>query len=192
MADILTLPEARRAIRLPDNDQSRDTDLVETYIPAVTAVIEDLIGPVMAGTTRTFVADGGGALVMLPWLNITSVDSVDDSGTTLTVDDYQVNLGTGIVYRGTADLPRTFATGRQSVTITYTAGTYATPAAVPYNIKLAARIILAHLWQADQQGYRPDFGGPDNSVTPSSSGYAIPRRAVELLGSSSNRPLGVA
>ena len=189
MAEILTLAEARSAIRLPANDTSKDADLTDTYIPATTAVIEDLIGPVMQAT-RTYVTDGGWGALMLPALNVVSITSVEDTGATLVAGtDYVTDLSAGIIYRGSTAAPLAFDYGRQSVTVTYVAGPYTDPALVPANIKLAARIILAHLWQADQQGYRPDFGGPDNAVVMSASGYAVPRRAVELLGTGvSNKP----
>ena len=61
------------------------------------------------------------------------------------------------------------------------AGIAATTATVPANIKLAARLILAHLWQSDQQGFRPEFGSPDESSEQTPAGFAIPRRAYALL-----------
>lgn len=181
MADILSLDEARKAIRVPQNDTSKDADLQATYIPAVTAVVEDLVGPVMQAT-RTFTTSGGDRLLILPTEPV-SITSMVESGVTLVADtDYVVSLVAGIIYRGSSDAPLNYATGTQNVVVTYVAGPYAASTNVPANIKLAARIILAHLWQADQQGYRPDYGGPDNDVVTSPSGYAVPRRAVELLG----------
>lgn len=192
MADVLSLDDAREAIRLPSTDTSKDAQLTATYIPAVTAVIEDLVGPVMQGQ-RTYVADGAGGMILLPALNLVSVDAITEAGVALTAaTDYAVDAAAGIVYRGTAVDPIDFTGGRQAVEVTYTAGQYATSADVPANIRLAARIILAHLWQADQQGFRPDYGGPDNAVVVSPSGYAIPRRAEELLGTVSNRPPRIA
>ena len=47
--------------------------------------------------------------------------------------------------------------------------------------RLAARLILAHLWQSDQQGFRPEFGSPDESSEQTPAGFAIPRRAYALL-----------
>lgn len=194
MASILTIGDARKAIRLPESDTSKDGDLQDTYIPATEAVVEDLLGPVMQAE-RTYVADGGTAAIMLPALNITSVDSVTESDVALVAEvDYVANLAAGIVFRGTQTASSDYLAGRQSVSIGYTAGIYATSAAVPANIRLAARIILTHLWQADQQGYRPDFGNPESdTVTTTPSGFSIPRRAAELLGSrSSNRPVSIA
>jgi hypothetical protein len=191
VADILTLAEARSAIRLPAADTSKDADIDGTYIPATTAVVEDLIGPVMQAT-RTYVADGGGYAVVLPTTNVVSITSVSDSGATLTTADYTADLVSGVVYRGSATAPTYYLNGRGTVSVTYVAGAYTDPALVPANIKLAARIILAHLWQADQQGFRPDYGGPDSAVVSSPSGYAVPRRAVELLGKAADLPLGFA
>lgn len=183
MADILTLADARLALRLPTADTSNDTDLSATYIPAVTAIVEDIAGPQTSHTGVTWTADGGRCAILLPSA-VTSVTSVVESGVTLSAaNDYVVDLDSGIVYRGSSAAPQEFLYGRQNVVITYTTAVTATK-----NVVLAARIILAHLWQADQQGARPDFGTNDVEVVATPSGFAIPRRAYELLRSIPNMP----
>lgn len=68
------------------------------------------------------------------------------------------------------------------VTLTYVAGY----AVVPANFTLAALIIAAHLWSSQRSGTLiPSQMGArfdDSSLSPSVSGYAIPNRALELLG----------
>lgn len=181
MADILDLAAARAALRLASSDTSNDADLTATYVPAVTAIVEDFIGPQMARTGLTWTVDGGRTSILLP-SGCTAVTAVQESSTVLVANvDYTVNLRSGVVTRGSTQQPYIFLPGQQNIVITYNAGAYAAPANVPANVKLAARIILAHLWQADQQGYRPTFGAPDDDVVTSPSGFAIPRRAYELL-----------
>jgi hypothetical protein len=54
---------------------------------------------------------------------------------------------------------------------------------IPAEFQLAALIIAAHLWETQQRSHLS--GGPsydEQNVTPSGLGYAIPNRAVELLG----------
>lgn len=183
MADILTLADARSALRLPAADISNDADLTATYIPAVTLIVEDIAGPQTNHANEVWTADGGDWSILLPTA-VTGVDSVVEDGVTLTVAvDYTVDLVNGIVHRGSSLVPMRFRSGVQNVVITYDAAVTATA-----NVKLAARIILAHLWQSDQQGARPQFGTNEVEVVQTPSGFAIPRRAYELLKPTPNVP----
>jgi hypothetical protein len=181
MADILTLADARLALRLPAADTSNDADLTATYIPAVTPIVEDVIGPVMTMAGRILTVDGGQETILLPSA-VTSVQQVTESGVVLTAGtDYTVSLASGWIARGSSSQSgATFKDGTQNVVVSYTAGAAAAPANVAGHIKLAARIILAQLFQADE-GYRPQFGSPDDDMEMTPSGFAIPRRAMELL-----------
>lgn len=189
MADILALPDARAALRLAATDTSNDADLTATYIPAVKVIVEDEAGPIMAASGRTFTADGGQANILLPTA-VTSVASVTENGVTLTTGtDYTVSLKAGCITRGSStQTGATFADGTKNIVVTYAAGAAATSSDVPANVKLAARMILAQLWQADQQGYRPTFGAPDTDTVMTPSGFAIPRRAAALLRPTPNLP----
>lgn len=177
--DLLTLAEARAGLRLATADISRDADITATFIPAVTTVVEDLVGPVVTRSV-TYTADGGRGSVLLP-SPVAAITSITDNGVTLTGSDYVVDKPKGIIYRGTMVASVPFTPGRQSVVVTYDSGICANTAAVPAPIKLAARAILSALYQVEQQGYRPDFGSPDGSTTKTPSGYEIPRRAYQLL-----------
>lgn len=177
MADILSLPDARAALRLAAQDTTNDADLTSTYIPAVTVVVEDLTGPIIANTGLTWTVDGGRISIVLPSA-VTSVTAVTESGTALVPNvDYTVNLRAGTITRGSTKQPYIFLPGQQNIVVTYNVGA----GTIPANVKLAARIILRQLWQADQQGARPQFGQPDNDTVTTPSGFAIPKRAFELL-----------
>lgn len=181
MADILTLPDARLAIRAIAADTSNDTDLTNTYIPATTTIVEDVVGPVMTATGLTWTVDGGKTQILLPSA-VTAVTAVTETGTVLVANvDYTVNLRAGVVTRGSTQTPYVFLPGQQNIVVTYNAGLYAAPANVPANIKLGARIILRQMWQADQQGQRTSFNGTDLDTVETPSGFLIPRRAYELL-----------
>lgn len=186
MTDLLTLEDARKAIGLPPNDGSQDADLLSTYIPAVTPIVEDLTGPIVPRTGVTWVVDGGNSSIVLPTRNISAVTAVTENGTVLTAGvDYTVNIPAGIIVRSPSLQwqMRFFRAGRQNIVVTYN-----TLAEVPANVRLAGRIILRHLWQSDQQGYRPNFGVPDNDTVTTPSGMGIPKRAWELLQANKSLP----
>lgn len=177
MADILTLADARAALRLAASDTSNDTDLSNTYIPAVTPMVEDLTGPILTQTGLTWTVDGGRTYVTLP-SKVTAVTQVTETGVTLVANvDYTVNLRAGVITRGSVQQPYIFLPGQQNIVVTYNVGT----GVIPPNVKLAARIILVQLFRADQTGARPQFGQPDNDTVTTPSGFAIPKRAFELL-----------
>lgn len=176
MADILDLPGARKAIRAIAADTSMNADLTAVYIPAVTEIVESLAGPQTSSTGHTWAADGGSASVQLPSA-ATAVTAVTENGLPLTADqDYYVDLEAGIVYRGTTKVPFQFIGGRLNIVVTYDTAVTPTP-----KIILAARIILAHLYWADQQGARQDFGATDTDLVETPVGYLIPRRAYNML-----------
>jgi len=184
--DLITLEEARSALSFAASSTSHDTDLAGTYIPAVTAVIEDVTGPVVS---RAFSQDfdGGSSVLVLPHFYVT-VTQVDEDGVTL-VDgtDYVVNGDAGMVYRGTSYSGGHWATGRGNITVAYTAGFAASTEAVPGTVKLAARLILATTWQRDQQGGRPAFGSVDQGMVTTPGGHRIPAIAWAYLEPYSDR-----
>lgn len=179
--DLITLAEAKVGIPVVGVDAARDADLTTVYIPAATSVVEDLIGPVVRRAV-TYVGDGGGAIVLPAGLSAAGdVTAVAESGVALAGGSWFVDADAGIVHRGTAAAPYGFTTGTQNVAVTYTAGIAADTASVPAAIKLAARIIVQHSYQADQQGNRPEFGAPDMGMVTTPRGFLIPNRAYQYL-----------
>ena len=191
--DVLTLDEARDALRFATGDTTRDDALVGAYVPAVTSVVEDVVGPVVRRTV-THTANGGEGSVLLPTA-ASSVTSVVEDGTTLTAGaDYVSSLSAGIIYRGSSTGRTTFADGVGSVVVTYVAGLCDTTEDVPANIKLAARLILAATFLSDEhaftlpvvlQGYVGDFG---TAWGRSSGTRATPRVTSRAGDPSSARP----
>ena len=177
MGNLLTIAEARSAILKPANDTTANTKLTDIYIPAIEVPIVDIIGPVLK-TTFSATVDGGGTSIVLEHTDVT-VTSVAVNGSAHS--GWVADKSAGIVYP--AARGGRFPVGRQNVTVEWTAGPCASTADVPANIKLAAQIILAHLWQADQQGPRSDVvAADDGKMYSTPSGYAIPNRAATLLG----------
>ncbi|MEU9894238.1 head-tail connector protein [Streptomyces phaeochromogenes] len=174
---LLTLAEAKAQLDI--DTAAQDTEL-QVYIDALTAAIERHVGPVEnRAVTETTTA--GGATVCLshiPVVTLTSLVPILTGGTAVEVADVAVDGATGILRR--KDGTR-FCGGPW--TATYTAGRGAT---VPPTIKLAALILLQHLWRTQYgsaRGLSGVGGGDDWSVTEPIPGwgYAIPNRVLQLL-----------
>jgi hypothetical protein len=71
------------------------------------------------------------------------------------------------------------------VRVTYQAGR----PIVPANITQATAEIVRHMWETQRghSGARPGFG--EEELLPTSSGFTIPRRAMELLNPHRKAPL---
>lgn len=174
---LLSLDDARAQLRKPGGD-TVDDDELRIYLAAVTPIVEDVAGA-QASLSGSTTFDGGKGAVLLP-VAASAVTQVTENGVVLAAgSDYTVNLASGIVHRGTQLAPYTFLPGHQNIVVTWAAG-----GVDDENVRLAARIILRQLWQADQVGGgRPGVGGaaPANDMTATPSGFAIPRRAMQLL-----------
>ena len=169
---IIGLADARAELnhRTDIND-----DELRLYIAATTPVIEEIVGRVLtASLTETF---NGGKTAVLLSERATAITSVTVDGVAST--DYIADLDSGIVYAGSSSAPRCFAYGRQNIVVTYTTG----GSSIDPNIVLAARVVVAHLYQNGQQGRRKNQ--PDTTVLP--SGFAVPTRAIELCEPSAHR-----
>lgn len=174
-AGILSLAEARRQLKLDADDTSHDEDLA-AYIRSVTEICERHVGAIVR--TPHIEKHGGGYAIALrrrPILSVTSVVGVG-YGVTQTVGNLDLDLEAGTFERADG----AFMLG--PVRVTYVAGR----TEVPPNVHLAALIILQHLW-------RTRLGGPVPSATVQEktpnvyggqmpSGFAVPNRAIELLG----------
>lgn len=171
---IISLSDLRDELNLPPTVDVNDDEL-RLYLAATTPVVEEIVGRVLSATvTETF--DGGKTAVLLSE-RATSVTSVTVNG--VATSNYVANLASGIVYAGSTSSPSCFTPGRQNVVVTYVAG----GTAVEPNVILAARIIAAHQYQVGQQA-RTGRGRPIDETTILGSGYAVPTRALQLLGPS--------
>lgn len=172
---VLTLDEAKQQLNIAVGDQSLDDEL-GAYIAAVDEVIERQTRQVVTSrpVTERHTVQRQDTLVLhhRPATALASVARVDG---TRSWDVADLDLDpVGIV--------RTLHGGRFDglVRVEYTAG-YADDV-IPDNFRLAARIILQHLWQTQRGQFgAPRAGGMDYSPTPG-RGYAIPNAALELLG----------
>lgn len=140
------------------------------YIASATAVVEYITGPLIkASKAWTEVLMYPTHSVVLPQTGI-EVTSVTVDGNALGEDDYLVDEDAGIVHSKTHMF-------YDKVSIGYTAG----DEQIPPQARQACLEVIAHMWQATRQDGRPDPAGDDTVMTP--MGFAIPRRAQELLQS---------
>jgi hypothetical protein len=184
---IFSLHDAKKHLNM-DLSRTDDDSELRRFVEAVTQVIEDDpdwgVGPV---AVRSFVdrirPAVTPALVLghRPVRSVTSVAAVLTGGTSYDPADLVVDADAGIVTRkATAGL--WFTGGPWDVT--YEAGR----AQVPANISHAARIILQHIWstQRSRDARRPPVAtAGELELRAAGVAFSVPRRAVELLGGSS-------
>lgn len=171
---IITLDEARSALKIDDDDDSVNDEL-QAYVDAITTVVERHVGEVIERRTiteRLRLRRGPTqfALRYVPVVSLTSLTSLlgvawDTSG--MDVDP----SGTVEVFRGVAPYGTAIAV--------YEAG-YET---VPDNYKRGALIILQHIWES-QRGVGNVLGSVigDEERLNRTWMYDIPRKALEWLG----------
>ncbi len=182
---ILTLPDAKDHLNITAANTQYDM-MIQIWLDTIDENIERAIGgPVVTRsvTERVEAVDGGRVLPLRkrPVVAVTSVTSVQ-AGQAIDVTDVEIDSNANVVRRrlGWPFLVGGFGTVWPPVfTVVYTAG-LGTSVSAP--VSAAARIILDHLW-AIQHGpsARPTVGGDDTTQMFGMS-FAIPNRALELLG----------
>lgn len=181
---LVTLEEAKRQLNITGT--AEDTEL-QLYVNALPEVIEGFVGVVEQREITDTVTGGGPALAVLhpPLVSVSSLVGGSGGATEYLPATLAVDGPAGLITRtdGAA-----FPAGRY--TVTYTAGR----PSVPPTVKLAALILLQHLWRT-QRAPRGGLagGGDDFSVTEPvpGFGYAVPHRVLQLLDSF-RLPPGVA
>jgi hypothetical protein len=190
----MSLEDARRSLKLPAADTSKD-DMLRDYIDAVASVVEDIWGSVVPRVWTEQHQPGSSTISLhhQPVIAVTSVSEYRGATPFAVTEVATPDLATTFSY--TFDPPTGTLERRTSggypmpwygeVWVTYTAGC----TVVPGNVMLAGRELLRHLWQVGQQAGRPTLGGMpgDDSGYPP-SGYAVSRRVAELLGDPRKAP----
>lgn len=165
MALVATLAEFKRHLNIPSSNTSNDTELTDV-LTAASEIVEKIIGGPLAVTSFTQRYSTRDSVIVPNYRPLVSVTSITpDYGTALDSSTYTVDTGAGTVSSSYG----TWGSG----TLVYTAGL----SSIPYRVKLAGLIIGKHLWETQRGAGRP--GDADEYVPP--AGYAIPRRAQELL-----------
>lgn len=198
---LISLADARRGLGTTAANTVKDEDL-RTYIAAATPIMEDIVGSILR-QSRVESYDGGSTQINLLWPPLISVTSViesygSSSQRTLTAQDifagsgldsygYTVDLVSGIITRRASGVAMPFAAGKRNIQVTYVAGR----SSVTGNILLATRRLIRHLWQQEQQGFRPPMSGPDTSMGTTPMGFAVPKAVLEMCADST-RISGIA
>ncbi|MGV9535010.1 head-tail connector protein [Streptosporangium sandarakinum] len=168
-AGIVSLGEAKAHLNITSS--ADDAELAE-MIRAVTGPIERYAGVVLR---RDLIEEhpGGYSLVLhqTPVLALASIVGAAPGVGDVSVGDLQFEGSSGVLRR----TDRAWISG--PVRVAYTAGR----TDVPARVRLAALMILQHLWETQRGGAVPRFGAEEAAWDPR-FGYAVPRRALELLG----------
>ena len=173
---IVTLAAAKAQLNINSTDTSEDIEL-QGYVDAATAAVETQLGQVVDPRTVVDQLDfpGGVTSFLLrsaPVISLTSLVALDGA-TTWTVGSSVMHVdalsGCVTVLSGPPVIGSVLATYQAGYTV------------VPANIRLAALIIVQHLWETQRGAMGVQLGG-DSDNWMAGRGFAIPRRAVELLG----------
>ncbi|MFJ6905606.1 head-tail connector protein [Streptomyces griseoluteus] len=172
---LVTLDEAKRQLDITGT--SHDLEL-QLYVDSLDSVIEGYVGVVEQREVTEVITGGGAGLSVLhpPLVSVSSLAGGPPAGSiTYPVDTLAVDGPAGIISRldGCG-----FLAGRY--TVTYTAGR----PEVPPTVKLAALILLQHLWRTQYGASRVPVGGADDwsvSDPVPGFGYAVPNRVLQLL-----------
>ena len=197
--DIVTISEASAYLQSPS-----DTDGIAGLISAASSAIDDVAGPVVKRTVTDIFDGRGQSQVVLRTHPVASVTTVDEyvftNHLSLTQETNSAKPGLGFTFdpvtntitRRTGGIDYIFWAGRQNVVVTYVAGRYADTASVDPRFKQACLITLAHIWRSEQGTPIGNLvGGPEDTII-IGSGYAVPRRALELLGLETQLVIGIA
>lgn len=149
-----------------------DDDELRGHIDAASVLVEQHLRTSVARRTRTARVCGGDLLPYPPVLSVTSATTVP-AETDVDVSDWLPDPVTGLV-----QVPITVGV----VDVVYVVGVQV----VQPNIILATEIVAAHLWETQRiprtGPSRGPLGGADDSLTMIGMGYAMPNRALQLLG----------
>lgn len=167
------LSDLKNQLNIPATDTSNDTELT-VYLNAANEMCETLIGPSAATAFSEIqgTVDGGIVLMKRPLISVTSVTPYTSNvlGTVLPATAYLVDLNrNGLTITGyTGDFQ-----------VVYQAGW----AVIPARATLAQIIIGQHLWETQRGGMVPSVVAAQDVVTIPGLGFAVPKRAIELLAS---------
>lgn len=170
---VVTLEQVKAQLGM-DPAVTDDDEELQLYMSAGVTAVEDARGEVVEQRTVTdeMTLQGRTAFLLrsTPVTALIAVQAVDGSQS-WDVSSLHVDADSGLV----TVLSGPPVTGL--VTVAYTAG----PATAPSNYQLATLIVIQHLWETQRGSMGVQLGGEGEIYTPG-RGFAIPRRAVELLG----------
>lgn len=169
---VVDLDEFKTFLKLPPQAGATDDKLLQEVLDAAIAIVGEMVDASLDGGEVTVKVRPNGRNLILPRTHLQSVVSVTDPhGNVVQAAQLDENLLSGIV-----TVPRTVA-GTWTVVVTPREGNAA--------IKQAVKIIAQHLWGTQRgvngSGARASAFANPGEDTVAGIGYAIPRRAAELL-----------
>lgn len=181
---ILSLTDARVALKLDEGD-TRDDDEMRGWIEAAEEAVRFMAGvPDQLTVVDEWVETD--LSVCLRWHPLISLDAITEMDGT----PVDLSIAWHINYRSSIlQLAPQYV--RRGLKVSYTAGRPELPAAA----KAACLIIFRHLWSTTRSAGAPQAAGfnrTDDVVQVQGLGYAVPRRAVELLRSLTADNPGIA
>jgi hypothetical protein len=196
--DVLTYDEALNAITVSCSGTSNvNTDSLGSMITAVSREMDRLCGPIV-NRARTDRLDGAGKTDVMtfrrPIFSITSVTEyyvntpyvlTEEIPGSATTRQYRMEARHGRLWRRESTYDTFWAPGRGNVVVVYTAGRFASTAAVDSEFKQAAKLAVANLW-------RREFGmrGPDAPLAGAT--FGLPDAARDLLRGEMLMEYGIA
>lgn len=167
---LCSLAAAKKHLNMEDQVHVDDEEL-RGQIEAATGVVERHRLEIVAARQLTARVCGGQLLPRRPVIRAVSAVRVV-GGAPVDVTGWEVDGETDLL-----TVPRTVGS---ALTVTY----YAGYEVIPEHFIRAAEIIAAHLWETQRMSSIGGASsvGEDQYLTPSGLGYAIPNRAVQLLG----------
>lgn len=173
MTLVATLAEFKTHLNRADT--ADDTELT-FFLTAASLWTEYAIGGPLDVQTFTEIHWVDGGMIVprkRPLVAITSI--TPDQGTALSSSAYFANTGTGIIeFR--------YGATRNWHTVVYTAGL----SSISERIKLAGLEVARHLWLV--QNGSAGRGFPGDELVPTPMGFAVPRRAMELIAAGDQIP----
>lgn len=173
---LITLDDAYAHLNM-DQPVPADIPELERFIAAAVDAIEGFTRLTVDPQDMTEVVSvpPSGVVVLRhrPVMSIADIQAVDGSGRQWNPTGALIDRDTGVVRLAPLGV-------LGDVQVTYVAGMGDPPA----SFRVAALIIVAHLWQTQRiplSGRRVFGGGADNGTLESGAGWAIPRAASDLL-----------
>lgn len=169
MSVLVQLVDLAGFMNAADLATGNKAELLQEVLDAAEEWVESKVGS-LTSASRTMKVRASGRNLVLPATRLQAVTAVTDpNGSSHDVAALDVDTLAGIV-RVPAFVPGTWTV-------------QATPADAAKSIALAVKIIAAHLWQT-QRGRAGQFLSSvedPEAMGPGGQGYAIPRRATDLL-----------
>lgn len=188
---MVSLADVKAHLNLTDNV---DDDELRPHIEAATRVIENVVGPVVV---RSFSETKPPARVLVlnktPAVALTAVTPVRNNGVPYDITTLDLDPTTGVVrrldggwigiYGGFGGVSSYYGSdyAGDALRVTYTAGRRQVPA----NMTLAAKLIIADMWETQRghaTGRRPGLGrDPEEAILPEPGLSLKIRRVLEML-----------